>query len=281
MEVNTPAHTIPFTKMSGSGNDFIVIDNRSGRYTRAAAPEFVRAVCRRRHSIGADGVIIIVPSSSCDFAWKFFNADGSVAEMCGNGARCVARYAAVHGIAGTAMAFETLAGVIRAEVVGARVRIRLSPPREMQLDLKVPVDGEKVLLHSINTGVPHVVCFVDDIEGAPVRDLGARIRYHHRFQPAGTNVNFVAQSGGGMLQIRTYERGVEDETYACGTGTVAAALIAIARGLACSPVALQTRGGDILTVYAAGGAQSPFDEVVLEGGARLVCEGTLTDEALA
>ncbi len=269
---------IPFTKMSGSGNDFIVIDNRSGDHDAAKDPGFVRAVCRRKLSVGADGLIVIEPSRTSDFSWRFFNADGSEAEMCGNGGRCAARFAVLYGIAGPGLSFETLAGTIQAQVSGARVRIRLPEPKNLITDYSITVGGTELTVHSINTGVPHVVMFVDSIESAPVRELGSEVRYHRQFQPAGTNVNFVSQAGPDMLQIRTYERGVEDETLACGTGSVAAALVACAIGRAALPVRLQTRSGEVLQVDSHE-HEPPFKTVFFEGDTRHVCEGTILREA--
>jgi diaminopimelate epimerase len=269
--------TVPFYKMSGSGNDFIIIDNRAGAWDRLRAPGFVRAVCRRQISVGADGVIFIERSDRADFSWRFFNADGSEAEMCGNGARCAARFALVQGIAAEKLSFATIAGIIHAEVYGTRVKTQLTRPGVPEMNIELAIDGAPFVFHSINTGVPHVVCFVDALERVAVSTIGRSVRFHKRFQPAGTNVNFVSQSAGDMLQIRTYERGVEDETLACGTGSVAAALIAIALGRAASPVRLQTRSGDILMVYAAE-ASAPFSEVYLEGETTVVYTGELWEE---
>lgn len=271
-------HEIPFTKMNGTGNDFILINNMSGAYDMVKDPAFVRAVCRRMVSLGADGLICVEPSNACDFAWRFFNADGSEAEMCGNGARCAARFAFEKGIAGPDLAFETRAGVIRAQVAGSRVRVGLSAPGGFETGIRLTVDGLDLELHCLNTGVPHAVLFVDDIESAPVETLGRTLRYHERFAPRGTNVNFVSQPGDNMLHIRTYERGVEAETLACGTGSVASALIAAALGRVSLPAVLQTRGGEQLRVYA-DCAAPPFGQVALEGATRKVCEGKLCAEA--
>ncbi len=198
--------------------------------------------------------------------------------MCGNGARCAARFAVEKGIAGPELAFETRAGVIRAQVAGSRVRVGLSSPAGLETGIRLAVDGRDLELHCLNTGVPHAVLFVDDLENAPVETLGRTLRYHARFAPRGTNVNFVSQAAGNMLHIRTYERGVEAETLACGTGSVASALIAAALGRVVLPVDLQTRGGEQLRVDAES-PRSPFGQVYLEGGTRKVCDGMLCDEA--
>lgn len=269
---------IPFYKMSGSGNDFIIIDNRSGAYDKLRTPEFIAAVCRRSISIGADGLIFIEDSETCDFTWRFYNSDGSAAEMCGNGARCAARFAVLNGITGEELSFETVAGIITAQVKGEVVKIRLSQPGEMKTEINLDVDGEPLSFSFINTGVPHAIIPVDDIETVQIKDLGSKIRFHEYFQPAGTNVNFISIGGDNVVNIRTYERGVEDETFACGTGSVAAALVAVAMGRVSSPVKVKTRGNEILTVYV-NETSPPFKEVYLEGGARVIYEGEIWDEA--
>ena len=269
---------IPFYKMSGSGNDFIVIDNRKGVYNQLRTSEFAVAVCRRSMSIGADGLIFIESSDNCDFVWHFYNSDGSAAEMCGNGARCAARFAVLNGIAGTSMAFETVAGIITAEVNGSTVKIRLPEPGAMETGIKLDVDGDSINLSTINTGVPHAIVFVEDVESVKVKELGKKIRFHKNFQPAGTNVNFVSIGSDHVVNIRTYERGVEDETLACGTGAVAVALVAVAMGKASSPVKVKTRSNEILNV-SVNENLPPFKKVYLEGGARVVFEGEIWDEA--
>ncbi|MBI2884297.1 MAG: diaminopimelate epimerase [Candidatus Methylomirabilis oxyfera] len=267
-----------FSKMSGSGNDFIVVDNRDGRLDME--PRILaERICRRRVSVGADGLILIEPSSVADFRMRILNADGSEAEMCGNGGRCVARFAEMLGIAGPHMAFETLAGIIRAEVNGPRVTLQTSRPREIHLHHSIQVDGDLREIHSINTGVPHAVLFSTDLEAVPVRTLGRMIRFHPAFQPAGTNVDFATVLDGHTVAIRTYERGVEDETLACGTGTVASALIAATLGLVASPVQVQVRSGETLTVSFTGNGPE-YEEVFFEGEVRLVYQGELMADAL-
>lgn len=264
--------------MNGTGNDFILVNNMSGACDAVKKAAFVAAVCRRKVSVGADGLICLEPSEKSDFAWRFFNADGSEPEMCGNGARCAARFALEQGIAGPELSFETRAGIITAHVEGALVRVRLSPPGELTAGVRIVVDGAELELHCLNTGVPHAVLFVDDLEHAPIETLGRAVRFHDRFAPHGTNVNFVSQCGGNMLHIRTYERGVEGETLACGTGSVAAALVAASLGRVGLPAVVQTRGGEQLRVYA-GSAAAPFRDVYLEGPTRKVCEGVICVEA--
>lgn len=269
---------IPFFKMNGSGNDFILIDNRQKILDADHFGDFVPRVCARKVSVGADGLILIEPSDRAHFRWRFFNADGSEAEMCGNGGRCAARFAVINGIAPEKLSFETLAGIIEAEVAGKRVKLLMVKPFDLQLELRVKIDGQEHSLHFINTGVPHAVRIVEEVGKVDLRELGRKIRYHAQFQPAGTNANFVQWVSRGTLKVRTYERGVEDETLACGTGAVASALIAAAKGLADSPVAVETTGGEVLHIHfqkKAGG----FDRVFLEGDTKVVYEGNLWEEA--
>ncbi len=269
---------LSFYKMSGSGNDFVMIDNRDGRLD--VEPRLLaERLCRRGMSVGADGVILVEPSSKADFRMRIFNADGSEAEMCGNGGRCVARFAEILGIAGPRMAFETLAGLIRAEVKGERVKLQISQPRDLHLRQSIDVDGVAHQVHSINTGVPHAVIFCSDLEEVAVQALGHRVRFHPAFQPAGTNVDFAAVTDPRGLAIRTYERGVEGETLACGTGAVASALVGAALGLVSSPVQVRVRSGETLTVHFDGRGPE-FQEVFFEGQVRLIYQGELFEEAV-
>jgi len=269
---------IPFYKMSGSGNDFVLVDNRDGIVGAEDLDRWVSMVCRRRHAVGADGLILIENSDRADFRWRFFNADGGQVEMCGNGGRCVARLAHLLGIAGTSLSFETLAGVIRAEVAGRRVKLEMPTPSGAETGYAIEVDGEGIEVNSIVVGVPHVVIWVEDIEQAPVVALGQKIRYHERYAPGGTNVNFVQVREDGPLLIRTYERGVEDETLACGTGSVASALLASLGRSFESPVSLLTRGNEVLTIHFAGSGDA-FSSVFLEGDTKVVYDGLLWEEA--
>jgi diaminopimelate epimerase len=229
--------------------------------------------------VGADGVLLLEESPRADFAMRIFNADGSEAEMCGNGARCVARFAHLKGIAGRRMAFETLAGVVEAEVKGSRVKVKMGEPQDLIMHSTILVDGEEHILHLVNTGVPHAVLFSSDLEAAPVRELGRKIRFHESFHPAGTNVNFLQAADRHNLSLRTYERGVEDETLACGTGSVASVLISAALGLADSPVSVHTRGGEVITVYFEQEG-SGFSNIYMEGNTAVAYEGELWEEAL-
>lgn len=270
---------IEFTKMSGTGNDFILIDHRTPFLSRDEMPGFAKAVCERRVSVGADGLILIEKSESADFRWQFLNGDGSWAEMCGNGARCAARFAFALGIAPARMRFETVAGIIEAEVTGQSVKLKMTAPNSLRLHEKIMVNGEEQVVHSLNTGVPHAVLFMEDIQQAPVLEWGRLIRFHEHFQPAGTNVNFVQKQGGNGLIVRTYERGVEGETLACGTGAVSAGIIAGLLGQVHPPVTVTTSGGEQLIIHYALSGQE-MSEVYLEGPANFIYEGQLHAEAV-
>lgn len=268
--------------MSGTGNDFILIDHRKPLIEPEAMSEFAALVCRRKFSVGADGLILIEDSEQADFIWRFYNADGSIAEMCGNGARCAARFAFMQGIAPAQMRFATLAGIIEATVSGVNVAVKMTDPVKLRMEQTISVDNTQVTLHSIDTGVPHAVVFVDNIDQAEVCALGSRIRHHEAFKPAGTNVNFVGRQGD-ALKVRTYERGVENETLACGTGSAACAIIASLLGQASSPVEIITSGGDRLTVLfdiKHGRSSDIVYNVFLKGPAHLVYTGELDAEAL-
>ncbi len=265
--------------MSGSGNDFIIIDNREAVVDENDLPFFIQQVCRRKMSVGADGLILVESSSKADFKWRFFNSDGSKAEMCGNGARCVTRFAVVNGIAGSNLSFETETGIIHGRVEGDRAKVKMPDPSELRLDYSIALKEGPIELNSVNTGVPHVVIIRTDVDKMQdVIPIGREIRYHKTFAPGGTNVNFVSVIKSGRLAIRTYERGVEDETLACGTGCIAAALVAACKLNWSSPVILRTRSTEMLTIYFADNA-GVFSDIYLEGDARMIYTGSLHPDA--
>ena len=272
----TPIH---FYKLSGCGNDFIIIDNRSQVIEENDLSAFIVGVCRRKMSVGADGIILIENSDTVDFKWRFYNSDGSLAEMCGNGARCVARFAYLNGITGPDMSFETLAGVVSASVAETGlVKIKVTDPLNLKLDYPIDLRGGNFLISSVNTGVPHVVMVVDNLDETPVKEMGKEIRFHSDFAPAGTNANFVSVQPDNIVAIRTYERGVEDETLACGTGCVASALIMSHKFGLASPVTLLTRSGGHLRIYFTR-HQGTYSDVYLEGDARVIYRAELCEEA--
>jgi len=277
MDIEFP---VPFAKMSGTGNDFIVIDHRRSLVPQGEQENFVRKVCRRMFSVGADGVIFIENSEQADFSWKFYNADGSIAEMCGNGARCAARFAFAKGIADKKMSFETLAGIIEAEVMDDdEISLLMTSPFDFRTGLEADLDGTAHAMSFMNSGVPHAVIFMDEGAAIPVKKWGHEIRFHKLFQPEGTNVNFVQYLADG-IRVRTYERGVEDETMACGTGAVAGAIFASASGKLDSPVTVTTSGGEKLTIVFDLQKDGTAENVHLQGPARIIYIGQLTAEAL-
>lgn len=213
---------VPFYKMQGAGNDFIVIDHQPGLDYNI----FTRKVCDRHMGIGADGLLVLDSSLSADYKMRIINADGSEAEMCGNGARCMAvyikhKFALVPDI----FTMETLAGLIKASADGEHASVQLSDPKDYRANIEIKISDQKMIGHSINTGVPHAVIFVQGLHECDVNGLGRMIRHHSVFGPKGTNVNFVEKLKEGCIELRTYERGVEAETLACGTGSVASALV--------------------------------------------------------
>jgi diaminopimelate epimerase len=261
---------IRFTKAVATGNDFIIVDNRSGSLNRPGAA--AKKLCDRKSSVGADGLLLIERSAKADLRMRIFNSDGSEAEMCGNGSRCAALYALRRGIAGRGMSIDTLAGVLKASVTGGTVKVMLTEPKDIRWNFCLMIHKCPYKLSFVNTGVPHVVHFVDDLDRVDVKELGSHMRNHGEFAPAGTNADFVKIVDGRNISVRTYERGVEDETLACGTGSVASALIAAEAERMGSPVTVTTRSGEKLKVYfdKSGGK---FKNVYLEGKARLVFDG--------
>jgi len=258
---------INFVKMVASGNDFVVIDNRKKNIAGLSAA--AKKICDRNFGVGGDGLLVIEPSKRADFRMRIINSDGSEAEMCGNGARCVALYARQNGLAGGKMMFETLAGIIGAEVSGDKIRLEMSEPKDLKQGICLTAGGRKYSVNFVNTGVPHAVIFTGKTGGFDVKNLGRQIRYHNVFAPKGTNVNFVEPKKGNLLKVRTYERGVEDETLACGTGVTASAIIAAAVKNFKSPIRCLTESGEVLKVYFKKSGDS-FKDVYLEGGAKTV-----------
>jgi diaminopimelate epimerase len=264
---------LQFTKMNGAGNDFVLLDNRAGRL-RLSSQQIAR-LCDRHRGVGADGVLILENAANgADFRMRYYNADGGEAEMCGNGARCFARYAGRVAAAPVQLSFETPAGVIGARLEGELVCLQMSQPNDLRLDLEFQAGNEMVHGHYLNTGVPHVVVPVQSIENVDVREMGAAIRRHELFAPNGANANFCEQRGADRIAIRTYERGVEDETLACGTGVVASALIFAVTQRAEGPIGVLVRGGNELIVDFQRSDQR-FTNVTLTGPADFVFEGTI------
>jgi diaminopimelate epimerase len=259
--------------MNGAGNDFILLDNRAGDINLDRSQ--IARLCDRHRGIGADGILLLEKASNrADFRMRYFNADGGEAEMCGNGARCFARFANKVAGAPAKISFETPAGVISAKLTGDLVTLQMTEPTDLRFNTKLSVGGEDKTVHFINSGVPHVVIPVARIDDVDVRREGSAIRHHKMFSPNGANVNFIERRGANKIAIRTYERGVENETLACGTGIVASALIFAAAGNATAPITVIARGGDELRVGFEK-SDNAFRNVTLTGPAEFVFEGTI------
>ncbi len=277
--------TVPFVKMVGTGNDFLIVDavhRRLNALTRQW-PAIARTACDRRYGVGADGLLLLEPSQVGDLRMRVFNPDGSEAEMCGNGARCV-----VHLVQGWSdhrrdgVLLETAAGIIQGRVKGNRVQIQMSPPKDVRLNRRVNVDGQSYRVASINTGVDHAVLEVRNLDRCDVEGLGRALRFHAAFRPHGTNVDFVATSRNTpqTIRVRTYERGVETETLACGTGATASAILYALlhprgqrEGGALRRITVIPRSGERLTVSFRLEAPERIRDVMLEGPVRRICEG--------
>ncbi|MDB9741685.1 diaminopimelate epimerase [Akkermansiaceae bacterium] len=262
-----------FYKMNGAGNDFVVIDNRSLKIS--LSKDLIAGLCDRHRGIGADGLLAVEPAEKgADYKFRYYNADGGEAEMCGNGARCFGRFTAhLSGEVKNMVSFETIAGTLTAEMIGDSVKIAMSDPFDLDLDTSCKVDDISVV-DFLNTGVPHAVSFIDDLASADIKKLGATVRYHERFAPNGTNANFYRVVSQSHIAIRTYERGVEDETLACGTGMCASALIHHLKTGDASPIKVDVAGGDTLEIGFEKDGDS-FKNVTLSGPADFVFEGDI------
>ena len=263
---------INFVKMVASGNDFVVSELKAQSSKLKA---LAKNICNRKFGVGADGLLILEKSKSADIKMRIFNPDGSEAKMCGNGARCVALYISQKSIVNSQqIKIKTKAGIIDSQVDGDKVKINLTEPKDMKLDMPIKVNNRTLHVNFIHTGVPHSVIFVEGLDRLDVVNLGKRIRFHKIFAPKGTNVDFVQVLNNNSLKVRTYERGVEDETLACGTGAVASALLYAIRYTlyATYKVNVCTKSGEILKVYFKR-MNNKFKDVWLEGKARIVYAG--------
>lgn len=269
-----------FHKMTGAGNDFILGDNRRGEWGRWPASQLARGLCRRGLSVGADGLILIENSNRASFRMRMFNSDGGETEMCGNGTRCAARFALLKVIAGRRMTIETPAGILDAEVLPDNVvRVEMPGTSENPRRVDIPMRGRTVPAFLTDTGVPHLVVLVRDLGRVPVASLGRALRSAPEAGPSGANVDFVSVTDGEPYPMRTYERGVEGETLACGTGATAVARVLHHLGYAGSTVDLLARSGCGLSVGIRPGGPGSFP-FTLQGEARLVYRGFLSEESL-
>jgi len=270
---------VPFFKMQGCGNDFVIIDNRAQRVPASAMEEWARRVCRKSFGVGADGLIFLDDApqgSGFDYIWHFYNADGSRAEMCGNASRCAGRLIHALGIAGQRHTLLTDAGpvAVAVDAEAGLVKVQLTAPKDLALNASLNVLDQETVVHFVNTGVPHAVILVNKAEGVDVAAIGRAVRFHEHFAPAGTNVNFVQVLDAAHTNMRTYERGVEAETYACGTGACAVQVVLHALGLAGTQLANTSTGGEVLTTSLEDG------RVFLKGAAELTFTGDLNIPAL-
>ena len=276
--------SVEFSKVVASGNDFIVIEKKKVSSLVFRPSSLVKGMCDRKFGVGADGLLLLEKSKIADIRMRIFNADGSEAEMCGNGARCTALYyirgqPACRQGRGTGgkgqVKIETRAGIIEGKVSGNNVRIKLTDPKDYQQGVPIKIQERELKIHSINTGVPHAVIFVEGIEEFDVSAIGRQVRYYDYFAPAGTNVNFVEIVNNDTISARTYERGVEDETLACGTGAAASA-IASSYQLPFTKhkykINVKTQGGEVVKVYFDKDSDK-ISNVWLEGRAHIVYRG--------
>lgn len=267
---------ISFVKAVASGNDFIIIDRLQNAKCKLKIARLARELCRRKLSVGADGLLLLESSKKADFKMCIFNPDGTEVDMCGNGARCLALYGVKERICGNKMTIETDAGNLQAEVKQDKVKIKMSRPKDLRLRFTLDIDGQTQNVNYINTGVPHVICFVQGLDSFNVQETGRAVRYHPEFQPEGTNADFVQVLDKDHIRVRTYERGVEGETLACGTGVVAAGIITSyemqGKPQGKYKIKVDTQSGETLAVYFKI-EKDNIDEVYLEGKAKIVYKG--------
>jgi diaminopimelate epimerase len=274
---------LEFWKLSGAGNDFVAINNMDGKLPEEGRRELIEGWCRRGMSIGADGALILerAADSGAHFRMRYYNADGGEAETCGNGSRCISRFAFLQGVAPREMVFETLAGNYQAEVLdNDEVRVRMTDAHGLRQNVRIMDDVFEGEVHFLNTGVPHVVTQVDDVATTALVEAGRHLRYHKEFAPAGTNANFVRLRDPHNLEIRTYERGVEAETLACGTGCIASAIVFNRLGLVEPPVRLKTASGEHVTIGFEPTSEGATN-VTLQGSAHVVFRGYIEVPQLA
>jgi diaminopimelate epimerase len=274
---------LPFARMHGCGNDFVVIDDRAGLW-HARREDLARALCDRRKGLGGDGLILIQPGrDGADFRMTYVNRTGMDGEMCGNGARCSVLRAAQLGLIRDAGTMATDAGPIRAALEGAVVTLRMTPPVDERPPFAVEVEGRAFECRAIDTGVPHAVIFLEHeaaLDALDVERFGRALRHHAAFAPRGVNANFAARRGDGSFRMRTYERGVEMETLACGTGAVAVGLMAHRQFGSSAPVLIHPTGGGLLKIGFRASAEG-FADVTLAGPAELIAEGAIPGAWLA
>lgn len=264
---------LSFSKFQGAGNDFILVDDRSNVFPCSPA-KVVRTLCHRRFGIGADGLILLQSSAKADFRMRIFNSDGNEPSMCGNGIRCLLQFIRSLGFREDAYRIETMHSVLLCRFIGERISVAMGKPQVLHWGIKVPLCGGEETMYVVHTGVPHAVLFVEDLENAEVFKKGKEIRHHPAFAPEGVNVNFAKLGDSGNVLIRTYERGVEDETLACGTGAAASAVAAMELYALGCPIRVKTASGDEIEVNITESV-SGGKEIEILGKATFVYEGQI------
>ena len=269
---------IQFFKMSGAGNDFIIIDNRNNKYSETAA-YLAKKICRRRYSVGADGLIFLENSKKASFKAKFYNSDGSEFNLCGNGGRCAARFAFINVIAARHMTIETNSGVLNAEIIQNNVKLEIPLPVQIEINKIITTDEmRKIKGHYIKIGDPHLIIFAKNLNEFPIESVAKKIRYSLSFGKEGTNVNFIMQIRENRFAIRTYERGLEQETLACGSGCVSAAIVLHNLSYPYAGYVFETHSGFLLGVHLEF-VSDKISKIFLEGDARIIYKGELMPEA--
>lgn len=269
---------ISFSKYSGCGNDFILIDNRQKVFD-AARNDHIVHLCHRRQGIGADGVVFLESSLNlkADFRMRIFNADGSEAEMCGNGLRCLVRFIQELGIPGHQFLIQTMHQLIPTTISGESVSVDMPVPTNYRFFDQLIIEETSYTLHFLDTGVPHAVIFVDDLHQDKWMTIAPKIRHHTHFKPKGANVNFAVINSHQEVEVRTYERGVEGETLACGTGAAAVAIAAACVHGLNSPIVIKPKSGDAIRIAFPGKMTNPIaiSELTMSGPAIKVFSGEI------
>lgn len=277
MLISILAKKINFMKMSGAGNDFIIIDNRATLITQGINM-LARKLCSRRYSIGADGLILVENSKKASFRARFFNSDGSEFNLCGNGGRCVARFAFINVIASKRMSIETNVGCLSAEILINTVKLQMPFPIEIEMNKTIIVDEKKIKGHYIKIGDPHFIAFAKNINDMPFYSIAKKMRSSESFGAEGSNIDLIMRKRENIFSIRTFERGVEQETLACGSGCVSAAIALHYLKYPYSIYIFETRSGFPLTVYL-NTSDDEITNLALEGDARIIYKGDAYPEA--
>jgi len=276
-KLETLDEPIPFVKLSASGNDFIVLDNRDHSYSPAVSL-LAQRLCARRYSAGADGLILVEKSQRATVKIRYINLDGEEFNTCGNGGRCAARYTHLFVKNDRMITMETNIGIVKAEIIDKLVKLQLVNPTEIRLNMEVVLDGEAFNGHFVQVGDPHFCVPYKDIRKIDFVTIARKLRHHESLGPDGANVHFFEQLSRNQIKIRSYERGVENETLACGSGCVSTAVSTFQDGKSDPPVTFEPQSGIPVSVHFL--PTEDFGEIYLQGDARLVYRGEATLEAL-